>query len=596
MTGIPLPDRRSRRVGRFAASLLACVAAAAVASLAIAPALVAAGPPFPAPVAGQRVYDNAGVLSKPIITLTETHIRDIETATGAQVVVYTQLVDPSTTTADADAQAQALMDQWGVGRKGFDDGLVILFDMYQGNTCHGQVQLYAGPGFSATYLTNDERQAIYQNDMLPELRSCAISSALDVAMGKIVEATTPEHAATLQQARQLNAVLGLVVAPLVLLVFVGGGLLRWWRFGRDPVYLDDPSILMPTPPPGLTPAAGAAIREGKVTRRALTAASLDLAVRGMVSFKAEPPAEGESEPGLGIFTGAAVTGDAAEQARTARARSRQMDAATTYLGERLSHAAGAKAYLPPDKITVLAGAVDKFNRLLEQHLVKQGWYDAAPSKASGGSCGLGLLLFLAAVGVFVLGVNLPSSGAVLVGIAMGISSIALPVIGSAMARRTKDGAVVRAMLEAYRRTLEKTMALARSMGEVATNAAIPLIESPDDAVAWSVALGLNDEVEAVLQRSAEDQAAGSAGVYLPAWYLPWGMADGTGPATSSAAGGFAPGLMSSSPIPDFGGMMAALGTIGTPPESSGGSSGGSSSSSFGGGGSGGGGGGAGGGF
>ena len=34
-------------------------------------------------------------------------------------------------------------------------------------------------------------------------------------------------------------------------------------------------------------------------------------------------------------------------------------------------------------------------------------------------------------------------------------------------------------------------------------------------------------------------------------------------------GGWAPGLMSSSPIPNFGGMMAALGTIGNAPASSG---------------------------
>ena len=47
------------------------------------------------------------------------------------------------------------MDQWGVGRKGFDDGLVILFDMDPGLE-HGQVILYAGPGYRATFLDNDE--------------------------------------------------------------------------------------------------------------------------------------------------------------------------------------------------------------------------------------------------------------------------------------------------------------------------------------------------------------------------------------------------------------------------------------------------------
>jgi loricrin len=75
--------------------------------------------------------------------------------------------------------------------------------------------------------------------------------------------------------------------------------------------------------------------------------------------------------------------------------------------------------------------------------------------------------------------------------------------------------------------------------------------------------------------------------YLPGWYHgPDGSGSGIG-----GGGGWAPGLMSGSAIPNFGGMMAALGTIGNSPSSSGGGGGG-----FGGGSSGGGGGGAGGGF
>jgi hypothetical protein len=127
------------------------------------------------------------------------------------------------------------------------------------------------------------------------------------------------------------------------------------------------------------------------------------------------------------------------------------------------------------------------------------------------------------------------------------------------------------------------------MGEVVETSAIPLIESPDDAVVWGVALGLQTEVEAVLRRTAEDVESGVAPFgYVPAWYATGGLGGGSG----GGPGGWAPGVMSSSPIPNFGGMMAALGTIGNSPASSGSGGGGG----FGGGGSGGGGGGAGGGF
>ena len=61
------------------------------------------------------------------------------------------------------------MDQWGVGRKGFDDGLVILFDI-DPSLVHGQVQLYGGPGYRAAFLDNSEKQRIFDEDMLPLLR------------------------------------------------------------------------------------------------------------------------------------------------------------------------------------------------------------------------------------------------------------------------------------------------------------------------------------------------------------------------------------------------------------------------------------------
>src|SRR5262249_41631278 len=155
--------------------------------------------------------------------------------------------------------------------------------------------------------------------------------------------------------------------------------------------------------------------------------------------------------------------------------------------------------------------------------------------------------------------------------------------------RTMPGAMIRAMLVAYRRTLDKTMAQARSMGQVVDEAAIPLLETPDDAVVWGVALGLQDRVEQVLERTVDDLRDGRvrAGV-LPVWSGSGGSSGGWN-SSGGGGGGWAPGLMSSSAIPNFGGMMAALSTIGNSPSSSG------SGGGFGGGGSGGGGG-AGGGF
>ncbi len=558
---------------------------AAVAAIGLLPAFaVAAGPPYPDPVTDQAVYDTADVLRPDTEARLEAAIDTFEADTGGEVVVYTQLVPTPVSTARAEADAIALMDQWGVGRAGVGDGLVILFDLNQGDTCHGQVQLYAGPGFRETWLSNEDRQRIFENDMLPLLRECDLDGAALVALDKVAGAGT---------FRVLNAVLGLVLAPGIVLLVVLGSLFIWLRRGKDPVYLDDPSILMPAPPPGLTPAAGAAIRDGSVTRRALTAASLDLAGRGHIGFRAE--ASGSifgGKPEIGIHTVDAAPPDPVEQARLERVRRRPMDGATGYLLTRLHSIGGGAAYIAPAEILEFGKSVSTFNSNLEKHLVDQGWFVEAPGKVSGRWMIRGVVAFVAAFAALFIGFNLPSSGLVLIGVALIVSALWLFMISGAMPARTKDGAVIVAMLEAYRRTLEKTMALSRSMGEVVATSAIPLIEDPDDAVVWGVALGLQSEVEQVLQRSSEDLCTGRAShAYMPMWY--WSAGSGYGDRGGDGGGGWAPGMMSSSPIPNFGGMMAALGTIGNSPASSGSGGGGGG---FSGGSSGGGGGGAGGGF
>jgi hypothetical protein len=157
---------------------------------------------------------------------------------------------------------------------------------------------------------------------------------------------------------------------------------------------------------------------------------------------------------------------------------------------------------------------------------------------------------------------------------------------------TMAGAMIRAMLAAYRRTLQKTMAQARSMQQVVDEAGLDWLDTPDQAVVWGTALGLQSEIEGVLSRSLDDVKRGQtsgAAPYFPIWYQ---TSSGT-PFMSSTSGGSGGSIFSDSGIPDVGGMMSALGTIGNSPSSS---SGGGGGGGFGGGSSGGGGGGAGGGF
>ena len=64
------------------------------------------------------------------------------------------------------------------------------------------------------------------------------------------------------------------------------------------------------------------------------------------------------------------------------------------------------------------------------------------------------------------------------------------------------------------------MAQARSMQQVVDEAKLDWLETPDQAVVWGVALGLQGEVEGVLERTARDVKDGAATRGLPAGVVP----------------------------------------------------------------------------
>ena len=143
--------------------------------------LPAPGPPFPNPIDGQAVYDFAGILSPEAEVAAERTIDAIEDADRGRA----RRLHPAgrlrrDDRRDRDAAPGRSSTSGASGVPGFDDGLAIFFDI-DPSLEHGQVQLYAAPGFEATYLTNSERQRIFDEDMVPLLRATDFDGALAVA-------------------------------------------------------------------------------------------------------------------------------------------------------------------------------------------------------------------------------------------------------------------------------------------------------------------------------------------------------------------------------------------------------------------------------
>jgi uncharacterized membrane protein YgcG len=590
-------------VWRRAVNLLGTVGIATALTLTLAASVAAAppaGPPYPNPVDGQRVYDYAGIFSQEQIASAEATIAGIENRTGAEVTVYTQVKPESDTLDKVNQDALDLMNQWHVGRKGFDDGLVILFDM-QPNLCHGQVSLYAGSGYKAAYLSNSDRQRIFDDDMMPYLRVCDMNAALKTALSDVDAVATPEHAAQLNQARVLNAAVGLGV--LVLSIFLAlFALLSWYTRGRDPMYLDDNSILMPAPPPNLTPAMATLLMDDKTSNRTVSAAMVDFAARGLVRFYEEAP--GSKKLGIGIRR-ASVPLPSPEarlwerMGRPATGTSlflRLFGGGPHYTPAGLVSAEGVPAdpsmarYVEPSSMSTLAAPMASFKSDLESSSVENRWLTGRPTGVMGRWLGFAFVQVVGAGLLVYWSMAVEASGGILGAIGLGCSAIVTGVLAFLMPSRTMTGSMLRAQLLAYKRTLAATMAMSNSMDEVVQRKAVPWIETPDQAMAWGVALGLNDEIDGVLKRTAASSAAsGHATGWYPGWWFGSGYTSGGWGFAGGSGGGSGGGLYSSSMVPDVGGMMSALGSIGSSTSSSGGGGG------FGGGG-GGGGGGAGGGF
>ncbi|MEO8251392.1 MAG: TPM domain-containing protein [Chloroflexota bacterium] len=532
---------------------------------------------FPPPVHGQAVYDPANALDPGIEQVLERRIDDIEARSGAEIVVYVQVDELATEDSNL-AAARALMDQWGVGRAGYDDGLVWLVSL-ESNQVHGKVSYFAGAGFLRGYMSQGDLQAVIDNVIVPAAQQGQLSGGLVSALDVVGSAITPSATDRLNLLRQVNAVVGLGGAPVSFLLIVGFAFRAWRRQGDDPEVLDSPSILMAGPPAEMTPPLATVVRDGKATQHSLDTLLIELAGSGRIAFQnldraGKMKSNDEPDPLL----------DPAIQVRDEAPSGRRLAGPEREAWDLLRQQAVGGGVIARERLWELNGLLKPIRDQLEDEVVRLGWFTRPPSTLitrwsfiGFGEMGLAAL-FVAG------GFLIPMSGLTLLGAATGVGGLIAWAIGQFMSQRTPNGAYVDAMLKAYRRTLQKTLEQARSMEQVVADPTVRLLaDTPDKAVVWGFALGLHAEVAEVLRRGLEDQTAGMAtpgGGYYPLWL---------GSSPSSLGSGMASGgIFSGSGVPDISGMFSAIGSIGSSPPSS--SSGGGG---FGGGGSSGGGGGSG---
>jgi uncharacterized membrane protein YgcG len=527
---------------------------------------------LPPSQAGVAVYDLAHVWQPGTIAQAQTIANSIKARTQAEVAVVsipTGQSDVSTATARADALL--IMQTWGVGRPGVDDGLVVLFDL-DTTLRHGQIYLYTGKGFRDLYLSDDEARSIVDDVMLPTAKTGDLDGALLQGLARVDHVTQPGGNPDRAGTALLHALVAAVIVAGALLV-LGLFMRTWWLRGRDArIPTIDDSVLLPAPPPGLTPALATVLRRDQVDHESFTSALVDLGHRGLLTF---------AEGGLiHKHVDLIVPSPPLDDPASTDARRRPLgNAEATLLGG--VDAASVGGLLSAADLQKGTGKklYDAFKKTIGEAALTSGWFRDDPTKLVGRWVGFGIGLAVAAGALaffFVIdrseSSNLILPGKAYIGwpllFALGVG-IAVALLSRFLAARTVDGAQTLAMALAYRNTLRYEIAQADTIDHAVakTSTRLPWITTPDELTVWAVALGLKNEVDGLIKQSFEASRSGGT-TWAPLWF--------------SGGGGFGD-------VGGVGSFTSMIGSISTTAASS-------SGSGFSGGGGGGGGGGAGGGF
>ena len=135
-----------------------------IASLLFAPPALASDIQFPA-LTG-RVVDTADQIPADLERLLDAEITDFEKSTGHQFVVVTI---PDLHGIPKEDYTLQLGRQWGIGRTGADDGIILLQSPGDGSPGSGKIRIEVGKGMEYI-LTDNVTGKIYRDLMIPILK------------------------------------------------------------------------------------------------------------------------------------------------------------------------------------------------------------------------------------------------------------------------------------------------------------------------------------------------------------------------------------------------------------------------------------------
>lgn len=187
---------------------------------------------YPAPLS-DKVNDWAGVLSPAAVSRLETRLQSARDETGVHVVRVTmkRLADHGGAGMRIDSYAKGLFNQWGIGSKTRNDGVLILVA-----TDDREIRVALGAGYDAVW--DNAAQAAIDKGFLPGFRAGQIEAGIEAGVEQVItRIARPFAAGQPAAAKEVPARenplpfigFGLVMAVFLLRRHLGDALQHWAR-------------------------------------------------------------------------------------------------------------------------------------------------------------------------------------------------------------------------------------------------------------------------------------------------------------------------------------------------------------------------------
>lgn len=167
----------------------------------------------------QLVNDLAGMLTPEEAQSLESKLDDFSNRTSTQIVVLTV---KTLNGEDKSMYATEVGQKWGVGQKGFDNGVVILLKE-KTNESKGEVFIATGYGLEGA-LPDATCKLIVENEMIPSFRQGNYAEGIDKAVSTIMKISLGEFSAkeyNSKHAAKKESPVGAIIALIVIIFIIG---------------------------------------------------------------------------------------------------------------------------------------------------------------------------------------------------------------------------------------------------------------------------------------------------------------------------------------------------------------------------------------